>query len=211
MSGSIAYAMKPSILILAASLLLTSTGPGSAEILEEGVGIVYGTDHAFSLKAPKGWVLDNESGVDQGVHAAFYPKGGTWAESTIIAYARARPKTDKIASADDAAKAVVADFHANGSPDYKARRVKTLKTDSGHEAVIYHFSGDEFGNSEAVAYFVEEKTINFVVINSRDAKVFADSLEAFEALAKSYRFMGDKPLKDGSAEPEGKPIPKKEV
>lgn len=200
--------MKPSILVLAASLLLASTGSGLAEILDEGVGIVYGADHAFSLKAPKGWVLDNESGVDQGVHAAFYPKGGTWAESTIIAYARARPKTEKIATADDAAKAVVADFHANGSPGYKAKRVKTFKADSGREAVIYHFSGDEFGNSEAVAYFVEEKTVNFVVINSRDAKVFADSLEAFDALAKSYRFMGDEPLEADTSEPAKESKPK---
>ena len=187
--------MKTTILILAALLLCCSTMGVRADILEEGVGIVFGADHSFSVKAPKGWVLDNESGVDQGVHAAFYPKGGTWADSVVMAYARARPKTATMKTADEAAKAVVEDFRANGSPKYESKRVKTLKTDSGGEAVLFHFTGDEFGNSEAVAYFVEEKTINFIVLNSRDPKVFEESLPAFDALVKSYVFLGDKPVK----------------
>ena len=34
-------------------------------------GIIFGKDHAYVLTAPKGWVLDNQSGVDQGIHAVF--------------------------------------------------------------------------------------------------------------------------------------------
>jgi len=191
--------MKSTFLTLAACLWISLSG--RADILVEGTGIIYGGDHAFSLKAPKGWVLDNESGVGQGIHAAFYPKGGDWADSIVIAYARGISKKEGLATADDAAKLVVEDFRANGSPKYEAKRGKTLKTDSGREAVIYNFSGDEFGNSEAVAYFVEEKTINFVVINSRDPKVFVDSMEAFELLAKSYIFLGDKPMQNDKTEP----------
>ena len=161
-------------------------------ITEEGSGIVYGDDHAFSLKAPKGWMLDNESAVRQGVHAVFYPKGSTWRDSTVVAYARARPKTKEIATAEAVARHVIADFHANGSPKYQGKYVKTIKTESG-EAVIYHFSGDEWGNSEAAAYFVETKTINFVTLNSRNRKVFEESLPAFEQLAASYTFIGDTP------------------
>lgn len=190
--------MRTALLRALFALLLV---PGAcAEILEEGTGIIYGKDHAFSLTAPKGWILDNESGVGQGVRAVFYPKGSTWAKSEVVAYARARPKTDKIATADDVAKAVVEDFHAHGSPKYEGQRVKTFKADSGREVVIYHFSGDQWGNSEAVAYFVEDKTVNFLVLTSRDAKTFADSLPAFEALAKSYIFMGDHPLDPKTAE-----------
>lgn len=188
--------------VFAAGLLIG--GAASALISEEGMGIVFGKDHAFSLKAPKGWMLDNESGVDQGVRAAFYPKGETWADSKIVAYARGRPKTKEIATADDAAKDVVENFHANGNPKYEAKRIKMLKTDSGKEAVIYHFTGDQWGNSEAAAYVVEEKTINFVVMNSRDPKVFAASLDAFDQLVKSYKFMGDHPLDKEAAKPKQK-------
>jgi len=46
-----------------------------AEIVEGGVGLAYGKDHAYFLKAPPGWMLDTESGAEQGIFAAFYPKG----------------------------------------------------------------------------------------------------------------------------------------
>jgi len=73
--------------------LLLSTSFGN--IIEEGNGIVYGSDYAFGLTAPKGWMLDNESGVSQGMHAVFYPKGGSWKGSTIVAYASSPPPEKK--------------------------------------------------------------------------------------------------------------------
>ena len=140
-------------------------------------------------------MLDNESAVSQGLDAVFYPKGGSWEKSVVVAYARAIPRTKEINSADDAAKQVIADFHAQGSPKYDGQRVRTIKVGEKGEAVIYHFSGDKWGNSEAVAYFVEAKTINFVVMNSRKRKAFEAALPAFEQLVASYRFMGDAPMK----------------
>jgi hypothetical protein len=164
----------------------------SASIIEGGKGLVFGTNYSYSLKAPKGWMLDNESAVQQGVHAVFYPKGSQWDDSVIVAYARSRPRTDTVNTADEAAEYLIKDFRANGNPNYAGKRIKTIKTDAGREAVIYHFTGDQWSNSEAVAYFVEALTINFVVLSSRDRKTFARSLPAFDALAKSYRFMGER-------------------
>lgn len=164
----------------------------SAAIIEEGVGIVYGSNHAFSFKAPKGWVLDNESGVGQGVHAVFYEKGGSWEKSKVVAYARAADRTDGVKTAADQVAKTIADFRKRGNVKYDGKMVKKVKNESGKEGEIYHFSGDKWGNFEAVAYFVEEKTINFVVFNSREEKLFKDALPAFEELAKSYLFVGEK-------------------
>lgn len=163
----------------------------SASILEEGVGIIHGKNHAFSFKAPKGWVLDNESGVGQGVHAVFYEKGGSWEKSKVVAYARAADRDGDIKTAADQVAKTIADFRKNGSAKYDGKKMKTVKTKSGKEGVIYHFSGDKWGNFEAVAYFEEEKTINFVVLNSRDEKLFTAALPAFEELVKSYLFVSD--------------------
>lgn len=170
----------------------------SASIIEQGTGIVYGEDHAFKLTAPRGWILDNESATRQGVHAVFYPKGSSWKDGVVVAYARSRPKTDEIRTAEDAANFVVEDFHTHGSPNYKANWIQSIKTASGKDAVIYHFSGDRWGNTEAVAYFVEAKTINFITLTSRDRKAFEESLPAFEQLAASYVFVGDSPLQQGN-------------
>jgi hypothetical protein len=46
-----------------------------------------------------------------------------------------------------------------------------------------------------MAYFVEAKTINFVVLNSRKRKAFEAALPTFEKLVESYHFMGDAPFK----------------
>lgn len=170
-----------------------AVSPASASIIEGGKGLVFGANYSYSLKAPKGWMLDNESAVPQGVHAVFYPKGSQWDDSVIVAHARSRPRTDTVNTADEAAEFLVKDFRANGSPNYAGKRIKTIKTNAGKEAVIYHFTGDQWGNSEAVAYFVQELTINFVVLSSRDRKTFVRSLPAFDALAKSYVFLGERP------------------
>ncbi|MFM8808415.1 MAG: hypothetical protein ACKOJB_05835 [Chthoniobacterales bacterium] len=175
-------------------LLLASAGSARALIQEAGMGIVYGKDHAFSLTAPKGWMLDNESGLEQGVYAAFYPKGRTWKDSHVVAYARSRPRNENISSVEDVVKDTVAIFHQEGNPNYKAEKVTTLTTPSGKEAVIYHFQGDKWGNKEAAAYFPENKTINFIVLNCRDERDFEVALGPFEELINSYMFMGDDPL-----------------
>ena len=187
--------LKAGTSILIATVIALSSS--LASIIEQGTGIVYGEDHAFKLTAPPGWMLDNESAARQGVHAVFYPKGSSWKDGVVVAYARARPKTEAITTADDAAKFVVEDFHAHGSPNYQAKRIKSIRTASGKEAVIYHFSGDQWGNSEAAAYLVEAKTINFVILTSRDRKAFEDALPAFERLAASYVFVSDSPLQHG--------------
>jgi hypothetical protein len=51
-------------------------------------GIVYGPKAAFSISAPQGWVLDNESGVNQGLPCVLYPKGESWADARTVMYAK---------------------------------------------------------------------------------------------------------------------------
>jgi hypothetical protein len=177
--------MKRFSLFLALIFSLSLPALAQAGIFPEGGGIVYGQGFAFNIKAPKGWVLDTESGVDQGAHAVFYPKGSTWSDSVIVAYARSRPVNDKIKNANDAAQDTVAQFKRNGSPNHQAKLLKTLKTESGQDVEIYQFTGDQYGNSEAAAYFVDKDRI--IVLSSRDAKMYQQSLPAFEELAKSYK------------------------
>lgn len=188
--------MKPIRSALVATLFACALINGS--IIEQGSGIVYGEDHVFKLTAPPGWMLDNESAVRQGVHAVFYPKGSSWKDGVVVAYARSRPRTDQIRTADDAANFVVEDFQAHGNLNSRCKRIKTIKTASGQEGVIYHFSGDQWGNNEAAAYFVEAKTINFATLTSRDRKAFEDALPAFEQLAASYVFVGDASLQENA-------------
>src|SRR5580765_4891512 len=51
-------------------------------------GIVYGPKAAFNISAPEGWVLDNESGAEQGLPCVLYPKGESWADARTVMYAK---------------------------------------------------------------------------------------------------------------------------
>src|SRR6516162_11581736 len=51
-------------------------------------GIVHGPKAAFNISAPEGWVLDNESGVEQGLPCVLYPKGESWADARTVMYAK---------------------------------------------------------------------------------------------------------------------------
>lgn len=176
-------------LLLLTTAFLFSGSTVQAQPIPEGAGIVYGQGFGFNLKAPKGWVLDNQSGVSQGLHVVFYPIGQTWDKSEVVAYAQSRPKTETLKNADDAAQDTIKRFLSNGNPNYQGKRVKTLKTDLGQEAVIYEFSGDQWGNYESAAYFLEANRINFIVMNSRNKALYDQSQSAFEALVKSYKPM----------------------
>src|SRR5438046_3166731 len=77
--------MKPIFIIC--SLFLFVCASSIAQENNRG-GIVYGPKAAFNISAPQGWVLDNESGVNQGQPCVLYPKGETWADARTVMYAK---------------------------------------------------------------------------------------------------------------------------
>ena len=79
----------------------------------------------------------------------------------------------------------------NGSLNVSARFIKDITAEKGCKGNIYYFTSDKWGNYEAVAYFEEDKTINFIVLTSRTKEAFETALKAFEELALSYMFITD--------------------
>src|SRR5947207_15637477 len=77
--------MKSPFVICVLFLLICARG--SAQENFRG-GIVYGPKAAFNIAAPEGWVLDNESGVEQGLPCVLYPKGESWADARTVIYAK---------------------------------------------------------------------------------------------------------------------------
>ena len=151
-------------------------------------GLIYGEDHSFWLAAPKGWVLDNQAGVSHGLHAVFYPKGSTWANATVVMYANVAHKGKK---GEETLQTLmdgdVARFRER-APKLVVKRAKDLTTKDKKKAVVRHFSGDAWGNSEAVAYIDEKKVIVILVMTSKTKKGFEASLPAFAELVGSYAF-----------------------
>ncbi|WP_062627323.1 hypothetical protein [Ferriphaselus amnicola] len=159
---------------------------------EEGCGtcILYGKDHAFALTAPRGWILDNKSGVSMGLHQVFYPEGESFQKSSVFAYTIARTKTPQVSTVKAQVAATLDDFRTE-SPNISASFSESLKLPNGRKAEVYYYTGDKWGNYEVAGYIEEKKTINFVVLSAKNKADFDRSLEAFRSILLSYTFVSD--------------------
>jgi hypothetical protein len=157
-------------------------------------GMLFGKDHAFYFTAPSGWVLDNKSGVGQGVHMAFYPAGSTYQNSPVFAYGRSASLTGEIKTVEDLVKSTIREFKNNGSVNYSGRKERTIELPGGKTAEIYFYRGDRWGNYEAAGYILERKTINFLVFNCRYKKAFDDNIEKFYEILKTYKNAFQEPV-----------------
>ncbi len=170
-------------LVIAATFISFSA---CAEITEGGRGILFGEDHAFAVTAKKGWVLDNQSAVQQGLHMVFYPKGRTWANSPVIIYGRSIP-TRQTATIKEQVAQTVSDFRNNGSPKHTSNAKPLLTLPGERRAEVYHYAGDQWGNFEAAAYIQETDTINFLVFSAKTKAAFEKHLVDFQRIASSYQ------------------------
>ncbi len=151
-------------------------------------GIVYGKDHAFSLTAPDDWVLDNNAGRSMGLHAVFYREESSWKNATAVMYANTAHKSvEGNETLKNLIKTDISRFKKN-SPGIKIIDAGEVKAD-GKRAVVRKFTGDKWGNYEAVAYIDESKVIVMLVITSRSKKDFQDFYPSFIELIKSYKFL----------------------
>ena len=155
-------------------------------------GIVYGNKHAFALTAPKGWVLDNSSGVSQGLHAVFYPKRSSWEKGTTVMYANVAV-LDTFINKDFIA---VLEYDTSNfrtkSPNIIIVEKDTIVTKSKTPARVFYFSNDRNGNYEAVCYIGEKTAVIMLIMSSKTAKEFNKYLPKYAELVKSYFWMTDK-------------------
>lgn len=164
-----------------AVLLLAASANSVAQ-----TGLLFGKDHAFTMTAPDGWVLDNKSGMKQGLHMVFYPRGFTLQNTPVFAYGHSAPLDGDIQTIEDLVKSIVQHFKDDGSADITASKEMTLPLSKGKAAEVYFYSGDRWGNYEAAGYVLERKTINFLVLSSRGEKSFVDNIGKFYEILKSY-------------------------
>ncbi len=157
-----------------------------AGITEGGRGMLFGEDHAFAVTAESGWVLDNQSAVNQGLHMVFYPKGKTWSNSPVIIYGRSVSITHA-PTIKAKVEQTVSDFRKNGSLDYSSEAKPQIVLSGGRKAEIYYYSVDQWGNYEAVAYIQETDTINFLVFHSRTNENFEKYIRDFQKIVSSYQ------------------------
>ncbi|MGB7203627.1 MAG: hypothetical protein WBD16_15375 [Pyrinomonadaceae bacterium] len=186
--------MKKKLTWLVLSLFLSTVSVHAQTKTDEpkniATGVIFGRNHAYMLKAPKGWVMDNQSGVSQGLHAVFYPKGSSWDKGIAVMYTNVMAKANEKQSLEDLVDQDIRRFKQN-SPNLKIEEGETLTLEKGKSAVVKKFSSDTNGNYETVAYINESKVAVIIVLTSRSKKDYEASLSAFRELVTSYLFITD--------------------
>jgi hypothetical protein len=154
-----------------------------ASAQEENSGIIYGKNHAASFQAPSGWVLDNASGVNQGVHAAIYPKGSNWHDAPAIMYANCAEKDKK----DDLASFIAGDVESFKQND-SGLTVKDVSKEfhAGNHSVAKYFDGN---SKEAVTYVDEDSVICMLVLSAKSQQDYIKAVPAYNEFLSSYKFL----------------------
>ena len=153
-------------------------------------GIVYGEGHSYMLSAPKGWVLDNQSGTSQGLVAVFYPVGGSWADSPSVMYSRIQPKEGK--TLDEVIEKDI-DYMRKMSPSIVATKQEPIAYGKDKKlATVRYLSADKAGNLEAIGYMEESNWVVLLILTARNEKDFKSCLSAFKEIVESYMYLTDK-------------------
>lgn len=152
---------------------------------DETTGIIYLKDRTMTVTAPKGWVLDDESGRPQGLQAVFYPAGTTWASADTVMYvnniSRTTEPTMDALIADDAERQQAV------SPGLQIRRLEPIRLADGSSARVNQISGDKWGNFESIAYIDTPADYVAIVLSAKNEAAHRGAQAAFAELVKSYR------------------------
>jgi hypothetical protein len=180
--------MKKVLAVVLNVFLFSSLGFSAGQETENG-GIVRSANNwGFFVQAPKGWVLDNESGVSEGLHAVFYPKGSSWEKSPVVMYAQTFKKPETGDSS--LAKFIEEDmdnFRAK-SPNIKIKVLKPIPTGDKKQAQIRDLTGDRHNSHELIAYIEEKEGFAMIVFHADNEKLFKQSNNAFSSLVSRYLY-----------------------
>ena len=153
-------------------------------------GIVHGPKAAFKISAPKGWVVDNEAGVQQGFHCVLYPADSTWADADAVMYA-------KIASTDttdrDAFVKVAITKMREGGKGFRHTRVAEGKTGDGHAYIINDYrhgpsAGAKNSQAERVAYVQLPGAVAFIVFTVASEELHKRHAGVVQQVMKTFSY-----------------------
>ena len=151
---------------------------------------------AFVLTSPAEWDLDTASGKNQGLCIVGYPHGSSWKESSAAIYAHAvDQKTNGNDSLGEFIASDVRTFQAHSS-DLKVSSEPDLQTSNHRRVAMRFFSGDPYGNREAVAYVDEIDVFVVLVLTAKNNADYDHALPVFRQVVKSYNLLG-RPLSAG--------------
>jgi hypothetical protein len=150
-----------------------------------GGGIVYGNKIGIGVSAPKGWIFDKKSGVNQGLHGVMYPEGSSWETSNQMMYVNIG-KMKPSETLENFIQGDIESFVKNSSK-LKVEKMNSLTMQGGIKAEVRQFTGDKWNNYERIAYAQKGSSVAIYVLSSRTKIDYEKSISAFEEMVtKSF-------------------------
>jgi tetratricopeptide (TPR) repeat protein len=149
-------------------------------------GIVYGPKAAFNIRAPEGWVLDNEAGVNQGMPCVLYPKGSSWSDAKTAIYAKIA--STNFEDANEFVAWAIKEMKAkHGIPKEK---IASGKTKDGHDYFINEYPATKtYSQWERVGYVQLPHAVAYIVLTSRDKASYTKDASALQEVLKSLTYL----------------------
>jgi hypothetical protein len=178
--------MKPPLIVCILLLLICARNFGQENYRG---GIVYGPKAAFNIGAPEGWVLDNESGRDQGMPCVLYPKGSSWSDAKTVMYAKIASTQFEDVNAF-VAMAIKEMKKTHGAPKEK---IASGKTRDGHDYFINEYPATKsYSQWERVAYVQLPRAVAYIVLSSRDEASYRKDSGALQEVLKTFMYLEPK-------------------
>lgn len=149
-------------------------------------GIVYGPKAAFKISAPDGWVVNNYSGVSQGLHCVLYPKGGSWDKSKVVMYAKiASPKYPEISKFIEF---TVNYFKADDS-QFTSKIVDEGETTEGYKITVNEYNRPSYPLYEQTAYIQLPEAVAYIVYSAPSKELRISELKKFKETVNSFVYV----------------------
>ena len=175
--------------LTSASIAETKPNPKTEPILQHKNDVIQDDNIGFLVERPKGWVLDDESGRNEGCTVVFYPKHTTWANSTRVIYITNNPKS-RYPSVENAIKEDTSKFK-NRHPGIRVTPSQMLVTADHRKVRTLDFQHEQDKYFELVAYIEEPHTITMITLSTQSKAEFNQNLPLFKKFVSSYYFLTD--------------------
>jgi CRISPR/Cas system-associated exonuclease Cas4 (RecB family) len=183
------YSLKNLLkMITAIILVLLLNAMACSDTIDKGKGVFQAGNYSFSCSVPKGWIIDDKNGINKGLNIVLYPVQNSWTDSPVIIYGDSVSKS-KIATVKLQAEITMQEYKNKGSYNYKIENRLFIDISEGKKAELFYFSEDQWGNREAIAYFEEAESINYLVYNARTKEMFEKYLKDFHKIIQTYSNM----------------------
>lgn len=175
--------------LIASCLLFVLALTANADQLASG--ILYGKDWALIVKAPDGWVMDDQAWAQSGIYAVFYQEGKHPVAPNAVIYVNSTslPETSEAAYGAYVDQDI-ANTKAGGGTSVVEQPSHQTKANSAARVVIFSYPGK--GQYEEIVYLWYKGVVHLVVLTTRDFEELQSLEPKLFEVVDSISFMDKK-------------------